>query len=160
MQLIPNSLNETIGNNEAYSSFMTHLIFKGKLSHMPEKHLPPSLQEKVLSLIKQRLLAGEVQVEYHVSDLLDFVSSRNDLNTKPVFYSISDILSFVDFSYVKTLVTHISKNKAVIVGRSFLRNRLTKEQFNELSACGKLALHDEEDPTRMYQVFSIKTAIE
>ena len=157
-QQIPRSLNETITANKASSSFMAHLIFKRTLSEMCEKELPPSLQKNVLLGIRNRLLQNEIDIYYYACDLLEFVATKEILPDSNVFYSISDILSFVDFTYLKTFLTKIPPGRNLIAGRSFLRNRLTTDQLKDLEFFGTVAIHDDEESTRMYQVFSINTA--
>ena len=153
---IPNALDETIRNNKASSSFMTHLIFKGHLLEMRDNDLPPSLQKNILAAIKQRLLNEEIVISYHVSDFMEFLSHSKELPNQDVFYSISDILSFVDFKYLLEIIKRISSTGNIVVGRSFLRNRLTLDQLNELRLLGDVRLYDDEESTGMYQVFLLK----
>ena len=156
---IPESLNETITANKASSSFMAHLIFKGTLSGMLEVDLPPSLQKEVLSIIKERLVNQELNIQFYTSDLLEFVLENKGLTSEPLFYSLSDILSFTDFAYLQTLLSHISVSGNLIAIRSFLSNRLTEADLELLSSYGNIALHDKEDSTLMYQVFSVNNAV-
>lgn len=153
---IPEALDKTIRKHKASSSFMAHLIFKGDLLQMREEDLPPSLQKDVLSGIKQRLVQKGVEVEYHPIDLLKYMESKAAIAEEAVFYSLSDILSFEDINYLHKLICRMAFSANIIVGRSFLRNRLSNSQQLELRAYGQVFLHDEQESTGMYQVFSIK----
>lgn len=42
---------------------------------MQETDLPPSLKKEVLELVKQRLVNGEISVQYHPADLLQFIKA-------------------------------------------------------------------------------------
>jgi len=155
LQRIPAALDKIIQNGKASSSFMTHLVFKGHLREMCAEELPPSLQRKVLTVIKDRLLNHEIEITYHVEDLLQFLR-KGHKNKGPVFYSLSDILSFADFEYLHSIVKTTALNENFIVGRSFMRNRLSNKQLSLLGQYGNISLHDEEESTGMYQVFSLK----
>jgi hypothetical protein len=126
---------------------------------MREEDLPPSLQTAVLLAIKQRLVNKEIQIEFYKCDLLDFVLENKALTGDTVFYSVSDILSFVDFAYLQKLLSHISINGNLIAVRSFLSNRLTEADLGLLRLYGNIDTHDKEDSTLMYQVFSINKLV-
>jgi hypothetical protein len=108
-----------------------------------------------LTVIKDRLLNQEIEIKYHVADLLEFLRHEQEKNG-PVFYSLSDILSFADFDYLHAIVKETAVNENFLVGRSFMRNRLSNDQLSLLTRFGNVSLHDEEESTGMYQVFSLK----
>ena len=150
--LVPAALDRTIKSGKAPSSFMVHLVFNGSLAAMPAPDLPPSLQEQVLTAIKERLQDGTIQCSYVKADILDYVKRSTK---QACFFSLSDILSFADFGYLQNLVSACAGHGNTVVGRSFLRNRLTQSQLTILGNQGKLTVHDNEDSTGMYQVFSL-----
>jgi len=154
-KIIPAALDSVIKNRNASSSFMMHLIFKGGVTEMQDCDRPPSLQKEVLSIIKERLAIKEIIVEYRTSDLLSFAKQEANNLMPPVFYSLSDILSFAGFAYLDKVMKCISGKGNLIVARSFLRNRLTSNQLNALATYGNVNLHSDEESTGMYQVFSI-----
>ena len=124
---------------------------------MKEDDLPPSLQRNVLSAIKDRLINGEIRIQYYVDDLLSFIKRRAALLPNPTFYSLSDILSFTDHVYLDAVCKELSTQESCIVARSFLRNRLSTEQLLAFQAYGRVNRHDDQETTGMYQVFSIHT---
>ncbi|RYZ24984.1 MAG: DUF3419 family protein [Chitinophagaceae bacterium] len=156
MEKIPSALNETFRKGTASSSFMAHLVFKGTLAQMQENELPPSLQSDVLLAIKKRLLNGDLTIKYFADDLQSFISKTVVAAYYPVFYSLSDILSFVDFDYLNAVLKKTASQKSCLVIRSFLRNRLSTEQLNRLNCYGEVSVHDEQETTGMYQVVCIK----
>jgi S-adenosylmethionine:diacylglycerol 3-amino-3-carboxypropyl transferase len=156
LERIPEALDKIIQDGNASSSFMAHLVFKGHLLEMSETELPPSLQKKILALIKDRLLNDEIEFEFFVADFLQFLQRQNEA-PGPVFYSLSDILSFADFNYLHAIIKKIAGNENFIVGRSFLRNRLWPDHLSLFNHYGKVSLHDQQESTGMYQVFSLQT---
>jgi S-adenosylmethionine:diacylglycerol 3-amino-3-carboxypropyl transferase len=154
---IPAALDAVIKTNNASSSFMAHLIFKGHLADMSDDHLPPSLKPVVLNAIKQKLNEEKMAINYHLCDLLYFVRNNIKRFQHPVFYSFSDILSFADFDYLNKTISCIASGEAIITGRSFLKNRLTSDQLDKLKSYGDVELYDEQESSGMYQVFSIHT---
>ena len=151
---VTEALNKLIQQGKMHTSYIPHLIFKGHLRDMEEKHLPPSLQTKVLARIKERLNSGEIIVTYHLDDLLHF--TKNNKQEKQAFYSASDILSFEDHSYLRDLIyTGVSNKGNCLVARSFLRNRLTEPQLKNITNGYRSAFHDESESSGMYQVISI-----
>ena len=156
LERIPAALDKIIQNEKASSSFIAHLVFKGHLSEMTQMELPPSLQEKILIVIKERLMNHEIKLEYHVADLLQFVQDQPETK-RPVFYSLSDIVSFASFNYMQEIIQKTSINENCIVGRSFLRNRLTTDHLSLFNDYGNVSIHDEQESTGMYQVFSLHT---
>lgn len=158
-RIIPGALDNMIRNGKANSSFMAHLIFKGHLQHMEEKDLPPSLKKNVLDSIRDRLLSRDLIIEYYHGDLLEYVKNIHFTLAMPVFYSASDILSFEDHHYLEELIQKSTiATGNTIVWRSFLRNRLNKQQMEYLSrGSRKIEQYDNYESTGMYQVFSIAT---
>ena len=157
---IPAALDQIVYNGEAGSCFMAHLIFKGHLRDMKEKSLPPSLQKNVLQKVKQRLLSSELTVNYHHTDVLTFVKDTI-INQKPVFYSLSDILSFECPDYLHQLLNKIAIPGNTLVWRTFLRNRVNggKKYDNQYVRYENMTDHSPSESTRMYQVFSIQKPI-
>ncbi|MHA4842912.1 DUF3419 family protein [Flavitalea antarctica] len=156
LRRIPAAMDKIIQNGKASSCFMTHLVFKGHLLDMCQEELPPSLQKNVLADIRERLLNREITITYHVEDLLEFLRRKEHETEGPVFYSISDILSFADFDYLHEIVKTTAANENLVVGRSFLRHRLSQDQLDMLDQYGTVSMHDEEESTGMYQVFSLR----
>jgi S-adenosylmethionine:diacylglycerol 3-amino-3-carboxypropyl transferase len=156
---IPATLTRLMGEGRARASFITHLVFNGHLREMEESDLPPSLKEKSLNTIRQRLIKGQLLVKYYESDLLEYVCNAKTKPDERIFYSVSDILSFEDHVYLENLIRSCLKNRGnQIIIRSFLRNRLTPTQLQQLSATyGGLENLDEKESTGMYQVVALKS---
>lgn len=156
---IPNALNKIFYKGETASCFMAHLIFKGHLREMSEENIPPSLQKDTLNKIKKRITASNIFILYHHTDLLSFVNEKKDIlqMQPPIFYSLSDILSFENFNYLQQLIDKVTfHDNTTLVWRTFLRNRINVNsalQFPVVTTC-KLQEHTSEESTRMYQVFS------
>ena len=151
---IPDALNKVIYKNESASCFMMHLIFKGNLRNMKEEDLPPSLQKNILQSIKRKLENGSLKIYYHHTDLLSFIRNEKAKLQQPIFYSVSDVLSFENNGYMQQLLDTAKGIQNMVVWRTFLRNRVngsgeisTRDSFTDLS---------EKESTRMYQVFSVK----
>lgn len=154
---IPEALDNMIRNGNAYSSFIAHLIFKGHLRNMENEDIPPSFNENTIDKIRERLLKRSLIIEYYTGDLLTFIKQTTLPADLRVFYSVSDILSFEDQDYLSALLEKITaKGGNTIVWRSFLSNRLTKQQQDNLSSKYKEVLqHDKDESSGMYQVFSV-----
>jgi S-adenosylmethionine:diacylglycerol 3-amino-3-carboxypropyl transferase len=158
LALIPAAINETITAGEAYTSFMTHLIFRGQLDRMLPADLPPSMDVAVLERVQQRLRAGELHIRYVAGDWAD--SCRQLDEQASTFYAASDLLSFVSPDYLRQFVDDVCSRPpaATIVLRAFLRNRLTEEQLQawqrEHAALAATDLTQEES-SRMYQVIAL-----
>jgi S-adenosylmethionine:diacylglycerol 3-amino-3-carboxypropyl transferase len=157
---IPAALDQIVYNGEAASCFMAHLIFNGHLREMKEKSLPLSLQKNLLQKVKQRLLSSELKVNYHHTDILTF-ARENVSNQMPLFYSLSDILSFESRDYLGELLNKIAVPGNTIVWRTFLRNRVNgdKKHDDPYFNYEDVADHSPAESTRMYQVFSIQKPI-
>ncbi|MGZ3846584.1 MAG: DUF3419 family protein [Flavisolibacter sp.] len=154
-RLIPTALDETIRRNKARGSFMAHLVFRGTLRYMNDEDLPPSLRHEVLDAIKERLIRDDLQIDFYPVDLLEFLKTERQ-DPGQTFYSLSDILSFADFNYLEEVVQRTAVHGNIIMGRSFLRNRLTVRQLEALKIYGTVQVHSEQESTGMYQVFSLK----
>lgn len=154
-RLIPQALDDSFRTGKAAACFMSHLVFKGNLQNMDQQCLPPSLREDVLGRIQQRLINKKVSVEFYQSDLLQFLK-RMPKSSK-VFYSLSDILSFADFNYLQQVLDESRGEENLVVTRSFLRNRITGQQFAQLSHYGALTEYGEKESTGMYQVIAIQS---
>ena len=153
---IPAALNEIIYKEEAASCFMAHLIFNGHLREMQEKDLPPSLQRDVLERIKQRLVSSSISVHYYHTDILSFANKELPLLKQSIFFSVSDILSFETFNYLKELLDKTALPGNTIIWRAFLRNRVDENiDISLLHKYAELTDHTPIESTRMYQVFSI-----
>lgn len=157
---IPEAITKIIEEGKANSSFIMHLIFKGSLQEMKEEQLPPSLQKKVINAIRKRIVNKGINIEYWHSDLLELVKNNPKELETPIFYSVSDILSFESFQYLDELIDCCTKEKSnIIIFRSFLRNQLTKKELTILSKQNMIIKQlDEKESTKMYQVFSMKNA--
>lgn len=155
--LIPAALTKTIRDKKAPSSFMMHLIFKGHLRDMEEKFLPPSLNRLVLSRVKQRLNEQSIQIHYQETDMLSCCKKLQS-TSQPVFYSVSDLLSFVDHNYMNALLEVISKPGNMIVWRAFLRNRNYQDKLltRSLASEQEINSYSESESTGMYQVFALR----
>lgn len=153
---IPNALDQIIRNNEAPSCFMAHLIFKGHLRDMREEDLPPSLQKEVLEKIKYRLVSGDIHMYYHAHDILTYARTHSHENNQ-VFYSLSDLLSFEDYSYLGELLAFLDNDGDMVVWRSFLKHREEKQLL--VPILDRLKDHSKAESTRMYKVFSLENAV-
>lgn len=151
---IPSALDEMIGNGKAHSSFMFHLIFNGHLSEMRQTDTPPSLQNHVLEKAKSRLSSSRLAVHYHTHDLLSFVQTYKDHFSTPVFYSLSDMLSFENTDYLRDVSALLQSQRHTIVWRTFLRNRADKNSFCQVLGIKQLDEHTADESTGMYQVFA------
>lgn len=154
---IPSALNEIIYKGNAPSCFMAHLIFKGHLQEMEEADLPPSLQKKVLAGIKHRIASAGISIEYHKTDMLDFIRKTKGLLAVPVFYSLSDILSFENAGYMQEVASVLTGQEHTTVWRTFLRNRVNAA--DPTGAMQQVSEHSGDESTGMYQVFSFSNRI-
>ena len=155
---ISKALDQLVTSGKASSSFITHLIFNGNLRQMEPNDLPPSLRPEVLAGIKTRLNRAEIEIEYHIKDFNNFLKEVWPILHHPVFISLSDILSFVEFNYLQNIIKKINTPGSVLVGRSFVRNRLSMQELEAIANDGKVNIHDDQESTLMYQVFSFHPA--
>ena len=158
--LIPAALNASIAAGDAYASFMTHLIFRGRLDRMLPADLPPSMDVAVLERVQQRLRSAELHISYIAGDWADSCRQLDDSAT--TFYSASDLLSFVDFDYLTHFIADVGRRQsaAVVVVRAFLRNRPEDAQLQALQhSQPMLTVTDlsQEESSGMYQVFVLQT---
>lgn len=152
---IPAALDRIIRQGKALSCFMVHLIFKGDLRGMAPADLPPSLQKEVLHKIKQRLALSHLRIHFHHCDLLAFVE-KGVAGEQPVFYSLSDILSFEDRGYLEKMLDSTSREGNAVVWRAFLRNRADSMDKIRLNNRHPGILENTQgESTGMYQVFSL-----
>jgi S-adenosylmethionine:diacylglycerol 3-amino-3-carboxypropyl transferase len=155
---IPSAIENIIYSGKAQTSFIVHLIFKGHLQEMAENDLPLSLQKARLTRIQERILNREIEIEYYAVDLLQF--ARQHSFSEPIFYSISDILSFENQDYLNQLLSQLSGTDVLLACRSFLRNRLSPGRLDQLAArFGRVEIYDHQETTGMYQVFSVRNSI-
>lgn len=156
---IPSALNTLVNDGALHSCFMAHLIFKGHMGEMTQADVPPSLQKEILEKIKSRIASPFLSIHYHHSDVLSFVNAHMGTFQGPVFYSLSDILSFENISYLKQVSEQIKTHDHTLVWRTFLRNRI--EKGNILNYLNHNDTHDHsmDESTRMYQVFSSRNRI-
>ncbi|MBL7696997.1 MAG: DUF3419 family protein [Chitinophagaceae bacterium] len=154
LEHIPDALNEIILHGNAPGSFISHLVFKGHLRDMKEEDLPPSLHRDVLGKVKSRLIVQAVSITYHEADILDFIKEQNTSVTTPVFYSLSDILSFENARYIHHVAEALAEQDHTMVWRTFLRNRVNGNREHFGSALKNVSEHSTDESTMMYQVFS------
>jgi S-adenosylmethionine:diacylglycerol 3-amino-3-carboxypropyl transferase len=159
LKTIPTALQQTLDKDGVAQSALFHLVFNGNLHQMTEENLPPSFQKAVLLRIKAALTEGHLKVYYHFGDALDVLNTINLERDERRFFSLSDILSFVDMDYQKKLIDLIraaKSGKSSIVFRTFIRNRLTQEVFavfkKKYSTFKDLSA---EESSHFYQVFQI-----
>ena len=160
LELIPTALDKSIAAGDAYASFMTHLIFRGRLDRMLPADLPPSMDVAVLERVQQRLRSGELHLRYLTGDWADSCRQLDDSAT--TFYSASDLLSFVPFDYLSRFVADVCHRPlaATMVVRAFLRNRPEDAQLQALQRSQpSLTISDlsQEESSGMYQVFVLQT---
>jgi S-adenosylmethionine:diacylglycerol 3-amino-3-carboxypropyl transferase len=154
---IPKTISKNIYQGKAGSNFMMHLIFKGHLRDMDMKHLPESLQENILLVVKNKLLNKKLKINYIHGDLLEFAKQLSSGGRGNNFYSCSDILSFQNSDYVFRLIeatANVGEN--LIVFRSFLANRLTEKDAHCIQdKYGDVYMDDDIESTGMYQVCAV-----
>jgi S-adenosylmethionine:diacylglycerol 3-amino-3-carboxypropyl transferase len=75
VKLIPAALQKTLDDKLAKSSCLFQLVFKGHLRDMAEIELPPSFQKTKLRKIKTRLNQNDLKLDYHCTDVLDFLNT-------------------------------------------------------------------------------------
>ena len=153
---IPVALNDILYHGETQSCFMAHLLFKGHLRDMQDSDLPPSMQREVLQRIRQRLISATIKIQYHHTDILTFMQKNQATLEPPVFYSLSDILSFELPDYLDKFLQGIHMSENTVVWRTFLRHRTSTSMFASLEAkYPGLRDYTEKESTRMYQVYAI-----
>jgi S-adenosylmethionine:diacylglycerol 3-amino-3-carboxypropyl transferase len=157
--LISAGLHQTLQDDAVNKNPMFHLVFNGHLNMMPEEHLPPSLNKEVLKNIKNMLQANRFEINYYEQDMLTFAKSFDFTQCGNPFYSLSDILSFVNLDYIKLLFKTIqsrSHKLSAAVLRAFIRNRISEDQVLELQKeYGRIENLCNEENTKMYQVYKM-----
>lgn len=156
---IPSALNELVEERALQSCFMAHLIFKGHMKEMSPADIPPSLQKAVLEKVKSRIASSSLSIHYHHADVLGFISARKALLEEPVFYSLSDILSFENGDYLKQISVQLKTQRHTLVWRTFLRNRMEKGRIHNFPGHNATQDHSKEESTRMYQVFASQSPV-
>lgn len=156
---IPLALNQLVEGGTLQSCFMAHLIFKGHMREMAQPDIPPSLQRDILEKIKSRMASASLTIHYHHADVLSFVQSNKGTLQEPVFYSLSDILSFENADYLKQVSEQINTQGHTLVWRTFLRNRIEKDRIRNFLDHNHIEDHSMDECTKMYQVFSSKNKV-
>lgn len=156
---IPSALNQLVEDGALQSCFMAHLIFKGHLREMMQADFPPSLQKEVLEKIKSRIASASLTIHYHHTDVLDFIRANEAALQGPVFYSLSDILSFENVDYLKQISEQLKAPGETLVWRTFLRNRVEKDHIHNFLDHNDTRDHTADECTKMYQVFSSRNKI-
>jgi S-adenosylmethionine:diacylglycerol 3-amino-3-carboxypropyl transferase len=159
LESIPLGLQKSLDTDTVPQSGLFHLVFNGNLHQMLEENLPPSFQTAVLQRIKTALADGRLKVHYHFGDVLDVLTGINIEREASPFFSLSDILSFVNLDYQQkliNLITSANRGKGILIFRAFVRNRLTQKQAADLK--NKFATLQDlttEERSHFYQVFQI-----
>jgi len=131
--LVSKGFDRVLKADIAHESFLHHLSFNGHLRAMKAEALPPSLQTQILGDIKAALNT-DLSINYYTGDLKEEIA-KEQLYFDNCFYSVSDILSFVDFDYVINLLENIKKagkSNVHLVLRSFLRGRIEAKQLEKI----------------------------
>lgn len=156
---IPAALQQSLDEDGVAQSALFHLVFNGNLQRMSEENLPPSFQKAVLQHIKTALADGRLKVHYHFGDVLDVLNNIKADKEESRFFSLSDILSFVDMNYQQKLIDliHATKpGKSSLVFRVFVRKRLTPETLDDLKKrYSTIKDLSAEEHSHFYQVFQI-----
>lgn len=159
LQVIPAALQQSLDGDGVAQSGLFHLIFNGHLRLMSEENLPPSFQKAVLLRIQAALKDGRLKIYYHFGDVLDVLGRSNLKQEEAPFFSLSDILSFVNLDYQQKLIQLITTSNTgagTLVFRAFVRNRLTPAQVADLKKqFGTLKDLTAKERSHFYQVFQI-----
>ncbi len=159
LQAIPAGLQKSLDEDAVAQSGLFHLVFNGTLHQMSEENLPPSFQKAVLQRIKTALSDGRLKVHYHFGDVLDVLKGLNIEREESSFFSLSDILSFVNLDYQQKLIgliTAANTGKGTLIFRAFVRNRLTQKQAADLkNQFATLQDLTTKERSHFYQVFQI-----
>lgn len=159
IELIPQAFDRILQAGQAHRSFLHHLVFNGHLRDMPAEDLPISLQINHLQNIKNSINNNKLNIHYATGDLKTVIEAQQ-LYFDDCLYSVSDMLSFVDFDYLEQLVAGIrasGKTKTHLVCRSFLRGRLQATQLDRLRSL-VLQVNDssEADRSGNYQIIHLQ----
>jgi S-adenosylmethionine:diacylglycerol 3-amino-3-carboxypropyl transferase len=157
--LIPEALHQTLLEDVVNKNPLFHLVFNGHLNMMPKEHLPSSFNYEALNKIKNILQGGRLEIHYYNQDILAFGNSFDFTQCGKSFYSLSDILSFVNLDYIKQLIKTIrdrSHSNSTIVLRTFIRNRMSEDQLKKLEKdFGAVKDLSHLENTKMYQVYEM-----
>lgn len=156
---IPSALNELVEDGALQSCFMAHLIFRGHVRGMKLAEIPPSLQNEVLKKVKSRMASSSLSIHYHHADVSGFINTHKGTLQEPVFYSLSDILSFENADYLKQVSAQIKTQEHTLVWRTFLRNRIENDSILNFLEHDDTSDHSMDESTRMYQVFSSRNKV-
>lgn len=153
--VIASALNKTLIHEEAGRSFIFHLLFKGHLHEMAPDDLPPSLKQEVLRKIQERLAGERPELVYVNSDLRGALQKNTIKVTQNTFFSMSDILSFEEPSYVGDIIRQLQASGHKGLGgvfRTFLRNEINQEVFASIVDT-ELEDLSSMDRSNMYKVY-------
>lgn len=153
---IGRSLNDILNQAMVPHSFIWHLIFRGHVRNMAPEALPPSIRPDLLPHYRSALAEGRVSISLQHGDLLEELQALDADLLSNALFSVSDLLSFCDFSYVRELLDLLDGRRSTVVMRSFLRNRLTPAQREYLRGrCAKYVDRTDRESTRMYEVHEL-----
>ncbi len=156
--IVRDGLEHTLRHGLVADSFMWHLVFKGHICEMNRAALPPSVRPDILRRCHESLARGEIDVRLSTGDLLTVLRTLDPDDLSDAFFSLSDILSFADFSYVQELLNLLGDRNNTLVIRSFLRNPLSSRQLHQLGErCTDVIDWSGHESTRMYRVHELRT---
>ncbi len=154
---VSDALDHTLRHHRVPDSFMWHLIFRGHIRDMNPDAMPPSVRPNVLERCRESLASGETIVRLHTGDLLAVLRTVDPDDLSDAFFSLSDLLSFADFSYLLELIDLLTGRNNTLVIRSFLRNPLSPGQLRQLDErCKTVIDRSESESTRMYRVHELQ----
>lgn len=159
---IPEVIEQQVLDGVAWRSFMTHLIFRGDFNLMGENEKPLSFQKIFLKSIHEKLHSPGLKIHYCHGDWMKQCHARELFNRPSVFYSMSDLPSFVPLSYLEKFLSELlgksSQSRAVVM-RSFLRNQLSSEFINSVGHRHEVDIQDlsAHESSGMYQVYGFAT---
>ncbi len=153
---IAHGLQRMLDQNLVSESFIWHLIFKGHLRDMDPSARPLSLQPRLLEDARQALLTGRTVVRVHAGDLLEVLRTVEHGRFQNALFSLSDLLSFCDFAYLRQVLDVLAGSRSTVVVRSFLKNDLSAEQIQVLRS-QRIDVTDWSDRERtcMYRVHAL-----
>ena len=154
---VSDALEHTLRHHRVPDSFMWHLIFRGHIREMNPDAMPPSVRPDVLRRCRESIAAGETTVHLQTGDLLTVLRTLDADDLSDAFFSLSDLLSFADFSYLLDLIDLLAGSNSTLVIRSFLRNPLTPDQLRQLEEyCRRVVDWSDRESTGMYRVHELR----
>lgn len=161
--LISEALNQTLLDDDVNKNPLFHLVFNGHINMMPKENWPPSFNYDVLNKIKNLLQGDRIEINYYNQDILAFVKTFDFTKCGKCFFSLSDILSFVNLDYIeqlfKTIKTRSQKSSKIVL-RAFIKNRLSEDQRKQLEIeFGAVKDLSHLENTKMYQVYEMNLSI-